>query len=246
MVDIENRKCSSCKCMLPTEQHFEKNRKGDYFKSCTPCRVKARVQSKIYREANKEKVALAKKKCYEKKKEYYVNATKIWVEENKEKRTAYLERTKEHNSKKHHEYCKDKRHLCKDHAVSRANCKICNPNGHLKALVTARIKAALKSNKSKQSIEYLGCDIQTFRGHLEKSFKTGMAWENQGGDDGWDIDHIIPVFYEQDGLKPSTEEVIKRLHYTNCQAMWHIENIKKGNRYIGDYIHSESESSSSD
>jgi len=68
-----------------------------------------------------------------------------------------------------------------------------------------------------------------------------MTWENQGKG-GWDIDHIIPVLYKQDGIEPSEEEVIKRLHYTNCSAMWHIENVKKGNRYVGDYIHSDSDS----
>ena len=69
-----------------------------------------------------------------------------------------------------------------------------------------------------------------------------MTWENQGKG-GWDIDHIIPVLYRQDGVEPSLEEVGKRLHYTNCQAMWHTENMKKGNRYCGDY-QSDSESES--
>ena len=31
-------------------------------------------------------------------------------------------------------------------------------------------------------------NIPSFRKHLEKSFKAGMTWENQGKG-GWDIDH---------------------------------------------------------
>jgi hypothetical protein len=249
----ELRKCSNCRCTILLETYFSKNRKGEYNKTCNGCCAKA----KEYRRQNKEKIALGKKKCYEEKRTYYINKSKAWVDENKEKRQQYLESTKKHNSEKHRQYLmkhkerlavissqyyKDKRHHC-EHKTNKQSCRICTPNGHLKTLVTARIGHALKAKKSKKSkktIEYLGCDIPTFREHLEKSFKEGMTWENQG-EDGWDIDHIIPVLYQQDGIAPSLEEVGKRLHYTNCQAMWHTENVKKGNRYCGDY-QSESES----
>ena len=40
-----------------------------------------------------------------------------------------------------------------------------------------------------------------------------MSWENYGE---WYIDHKIPLKYN----KPSLEEVVQRLHYTNTQPMW--------------------------
>lgn len=241
------KKCTTCKCEILLEEYFCKNRKGEYKKTCNPCLEVQRVK----RQKNKENIALGKKKCYEKKREYYINKAKEWVGANKERRQQYLETTKEHNSEKHRQYLmkhkerlsvissqyyKDKRHYC-EHKTCKHRCKVCNPNGHLKSLVTARIGHALKAKQAKKSntsLEYLGCDIATFREHLEKTFKDGMTWENQGKD-GWDIDHIIPVLYQQDGVEPSLEEVGKRLHYTNCQAMWHTENMKKGNRYCGEY-----------
>jgi hypothetical protein len=57
-----------------------------------------------------------------------------------------------------------------------------------------------------------------------------MTWENHGE---WQIDHIIPLRYEQDGVKPTLEDTIDRLHYTNTQPLWAADNIAKGNRYIG-------------
>ena len=30
------------------------------------------------------------------------------------------------------------------------------------------------------STEYLGCDIDTFKAHIESQFKEGMTWESHG------------------------------------------------------------------
>ena len=79
------------------------------------------------------------------------------------------------------------------------------------------------------STEYLGCDIDTFKAHIESQFKEGMTWESHGE---WHIDHKIPLKYKRNGETPSLEEVALRLHYTNTQPMWASENISKGNHYI--------------
>lgn len=114
-----------------------------------------------------------------------------------------------------------------EHKIRRTRCIECNFSGFLKDRVSSRINKALKKNKMSSSIEYLGCDIDTFKTHLETKFLEGMDWKNYGS--VWHIDHIIPVAYK----KPTTEEVIKRLHYTNTQPLWALDNISKGNRYIG-------------
>ena len=75
------------------------------------------------------------------------------------------------------------------------------------------------------SKEYLGCNIKTFKKHIEQQFAKGMSWENYGQ---WHIGHRIPLKYN----KPSLEEVAQRLHYTNTQPMWTSENISKRCRYI--------------
>ena len=75
------------------------------------------------------------------------------------------------------------------------------------------------------SAEYLGCNIETFKKHIEQQFTEGMSWENYGE---WHIDHKIPLEYN----KPSLEEVVQGLHYTNTQPMCTNENMSKGCRYI--------------
>ncbi len=54
-----------------------------------------------------------------------------------------------------------------------------------------------------------------------------MTWENYGK--VWHVDHIIPLLYSE----PTMKEVEARLHYTNTQPMFAVENMSKGNRYIG-------------
>ena len=75
------------------------------------------------------------------------------------------------------------------------------------------------------SKEYLGCNIETFKKHIEQQFTEGMSWKNYGE---WHIDHKIPLKYN----KPSLEGVAKRQHYTNTQPVWASENMLKGCRYI--------------
>ena len=115
-----------------------------------------------------------------------------------------------------------------EHKRKKSECKDCNFHGYLYQKVRARIALALKKgSKSKRSIEYLYCDIITFKKHIENKFVEGMTWENYGKI--WHIDHIVPINYNN----PTLEEVIKRLHYINTQPLWASENISKGNRYIG-------------
>jgi hypothetical protein len=121
----------------------------------------------------------------------------------------------------------------------RSSCRDCDPSGYLRKLVTVRVHSALKANKTQGSIEYLGCPIEKFRKHIEHQWtlpgNAGMTWDNHGsGDNKWQIDHIIPIKYPgADGAAPTLEEVAARLHWTNCQPMWALENIAKGNRFIG-------------
>jgi hypothetical protein len=108
----------------------------------------------------------------------------------------------------------------------KSQCKTCDPPGHLRSIVSNRVRTALKGGKSKHSIEYLGCNIDEFKDHIGAQFKPGMTWDNHGE---WHIDHIVPIKYEN----PSIEEVMERLHFTNTQPLWADENISKGNRFIG-------------
>jgi hypothetical protein len=78
--------------------------------------------------------------------------------------------------------------------------------------------------KTKTTIEYLGCEIELLKEHLEKQFVDGMTWENKGD---WHIDHIIPL-----SSAKTEDELYKLCHYTNLQPLWAIDNIKKGKKIL--------------
>ena len=117
--------------------------------------------------------------------------------------------------------CKDCRggSVC-EHNIQKSSCKECDFDNYLARLVRRRIHHALKSDKNKKSLDYLGCDVETFKKHMEDQFEEGMTWENHGKSSPkerkWEIDHITPLKYRE----PTLEEVIERLHYTNTQPLW--------------------------
>lgn len=94
----------------------------------------------------------------------------------------------------------------------------------------SRLSKALRGIVKKSSaVDDLGCSLDEFRSYLESKFESGMSWENYGhGIDKWNIDHIKPL----SKADLSNHEIQKLLsHYSNLKPMWHIENLKKGNRY---------------
>ncbi len=120
-----------------------------------------------------------------------------------------------------------------EHNIMRNKCKECDFEGYLSSKVRNSVNRALNADKNKKSLDYLGCDIETFKKHIEDEFEEEMSWENYGKSSSqtrrWQIDHITPIKYGN----PTLEEVIERLHYTNTMPLWHDENLAKSNKYVG-------------
>ena len=87
---------------------------------------------------------------------------------------------------------------------------------------------AIKANNTELTVENVGCSIGELKRHIESTWEPEMTWDNYGPE--WEIDHIVPIKY---GDNVTIEETIKRLHWTNTQAMWGPDNNAKGNRFIG-------------
>jgi len=124
----------------------------------------------------------------------------------------------------------DGRELC-NHFVYRYRCASCTPLGHLRECARTAITRAVASDRAQTIEEYLGCDMTTYREYLSGLFKDGMTWTNYGA--VWQIDHITPLGYRLDGIAPTNEQKIARLHYTNTQPLTVQENQTKHNRFIG-------------
>jgi hypothetical protein len=228
-VKQELRRCTQCKCTVTRDDNFELNRKDEWYKTCNGCRAKG----KAWREANREKAKAGQKTWREANLEKAKAGQKTWREANSEKLKADHKAWREANLDKINERIRQYRanggRSC-EHKNDKYRCHICDPGEHLRHIVSSRVRGAMKAEKDKGSLEYLGCDIEAFRKHITDQFKDNMTWENYGE---WEIDHIIPIKYKKDGIPSTLEEVAERLHYTNTQPLWKHENMAKGNRFIG-------------
>ncbi len=91
-----------------------------------------------------------------------------------------------------------------------------------------RVYKALKhySNpKIKRTMEYVGCDVETLREHIQEQFIPGMTWENQGE---WHIDHRKPCAVFDLNKE---EERHRCFHYTNLQPLWGPDNLSKSDQH---------------
>ena len=170
---------------------------------------------------NVEKDMFFKKKTSQKKLDYVKN----WGLNNKEKvkgyKTKWRLNNKEYKSKW---FQKNKKRILEKRSLRLKT----DYNFKMKHQLGTRIRKALGgyNKKSKKTVGLLGCTIEEFWIHLEKSFKPGMTRENYGK---WHVDHIRPCA-SFDLSKP--EEQAKCFHYTNLQALWAHENLCKGAKYV--------------
>lgn len=143
------------------------------------------------------------KVCHKKNREaYYIK--------NKQKKIEYAIQYRKNNinkvRNKVNEYYKERRQT--DIKFRLREC--------LRARINSGLNRHLSGGKFETSLELLGCDIDTWKLHLEKQFTPEMNWDNYG--EYWEIDHIYPL--SKGGS----------FHYTNPQPLTVLENQIKSNK----------------
>tara|TARA_R110000772_G_scaffold168316_1_gene280083 strand:+ start:993 stop:1652 length:660 start_codon:yes stop_codon:yes gene_type:complete len=119
-------------------------------------------------------------------------------------------------------------------------CKDCNFELYILSIVNRRIYHGYESvqfeRKTPNILYYLGCGIKMYLDYLNEKLGTQdvfkdeiMHWDNYGS--YWQIDHIIPLYFEKDKL--TEEQFIKRFHYSNTQPLSKKENFNKKSKFIG-------------
>ena len=96
----------------------------------------------------------------------------------------------------------------------------------LKELLRSRLRNALEGKKkSDRAVNLVGCSLEELKSHLESTFQEGMTWDNQGE---WHMDHILPcvAFDLEDPVEQKA-----CFYYKNLQALWKVDNSRKGGRY---------------
>ena len=130
----------------------------------------------------------------------------------------------EHNKRRSRCVACNGTEIC-EHKRQRQMCQICNFNRCLIQKQRDHIRRCFQYTslkKTKKSIEYLGCDIDTFIRHMEKKLLDDMTWDNIH------IDHIKPVSRFNLDIE---EEFNKCCHYTNLQPLLAKDNMNKSNKW---------------
>jgi hypothetical protein len=182
--------CKQCYIKKPLLSFSKHSKTKD--KLQPKCKECERENNKTLRQKNPNS------KYYQQNKQYYKDYSKKWIEENKEKWDVYRREYQRNYNKSKYDS---------------------DPLYKLRMCVGTRIRLALKSqNKTKlgKTTDYLGCDYEHLKLHIESQFTEGMTWDNYGK---WEIDHITPVSKEGSH------------HYTNLQPLWEEDNLKKSNKY---------------
>lgn len=207
---MESKLCSKCGLYKPVSEFPKLKRNKDGLDSlCKKCR---NLVNKNYREKNKEKVKKARKKYYEKNRQHILDQKTAYFLTHKEEKAKYDKIYRQKNKNK----LKIQKNIWAKNSLKH---KIANN-------LRRRINHALKGeNKSKNTLNLLGCSIEYLKEYLSYKFQNGMSWDNYGE---WHIDHIKPCCLF-DLSDPNQQK--ECFHYTNLQPLWAIDNIKKSYKY---------------
>lgn len=203
------KKCNKCEIEKDLSEFYKHVRQIDGFETiCKTCK-------KDYQLRNKEKIKEKKSEYYIENKDKLLECNRNWnktnLENTRERRKNYYNSNKDkfkkyylkQKDKKGDESIKYKRNEYKKRKFREDS--IFRLKHNLNCYIIKQLKK-IKYKKSERIEEILGCDILSFKRHIESKFEPWMSWDNYGlyngeFEFGWDLDHIIPV---------STARYIKR------------------------------------
>jgi hypothetical protein len=130
----------------------------------------------------------------------------------------------ENNRERLSEYQRNYRELNPDYNSSyQKKRRSSDLNYRLMGNMRARICNIL-NNKTTNTFECIGLDIEEFKNYIQSKFVEGMSWENYGE---WQIDHVYPISSGKNEF-----EICQLNHYTNLRPLWKHENLVKSNKII--------------
>ena len=193
---ITYKKCSKCGEEKPFTYEFfvtEKRNKSGLGSACRVCRY---AQNQSYQEKNPDIIKKVKRD---------------WYDRNKDDDRYYSKRN--YQTEELRKYFRERRIKLRQ-----------EPFFRMKDNISSLLRMSIINqgwSKDSKTQEYLGCDWETFKEHLESQFTEGMSWDNHGE---WHYDHIYPV-----SLAQTEEDMFIFNHYTNFQPLWAKDNLVKSN-----------------
>lgn len=208
--------CKQCRNTNPRTKEYTKIYGKEYYKNNTDKRKKYLEDNKeLLKERRKERNSRdeIKKKQLEYAKHYRIT-NKDKIDANKDKYKEYMKNY----------YIKNKDKLREQKHIYDKNRMETDINYRVTKNLRGRVRSALKNNwKSANTMELIGCDIETLKMHIEAEFDDKMSWDNYGS--YWHIDHIKPCasFNMSD---PEQQKLC--FNWSNLQPLEAVENLKKG------------------
>lgn len=176
--------------------------------------------------ANGQRNAARSAAWYKANPERHARNCAAWNEANPGKRAKICADWYKENKGQHAENCATWRAENKEH-VNEYRRKRLRENADVRLAANLRtgISQALNKNqKGGKLLDLVGCSITELKRHLEKSFGAGMTWENYGE---WHVDHIRPC--SSFNLAEPEQQMVC-FNFSNLQALWAIDNLRKGDR----------------
>lgn len=221
--------CNICNISKELDE-FHKRKNGLYgrFAICKICRKKRASESYL---KNREEIKLK---------------TKLWLQNNPEKRKQvtlnyrnknkvklkitqkqYREKNKEKEKNRLKKYYKNNKEKIIKRSINYTKNKLKSDSlFRLKTYIRNRINKFIKTknmSKKNKTFEIIGCTPEFLKEYIENKFTNGMSWDLVGPK--IHIDHIIPL-----SSAKTEEEVYKLCHYTNLQPLWGEDNLVKYNK----------------
>jgi hypothetical protein len=210
--DNKEARCIDC------TKKYNEGRKEQLKISTAKWRNKNPMYNKEYGKSEKSKEY--HKKYYKENAELYIKRKQQWRKDNPIQEMKTQQKYNKENKEKLNEY----------HRNWKVKRRSINIEYGLKENVSRRIryelKTLLKGEKTRHTIEYLGCSIEHLKYYLEGKFEIGMNWNNYGK--SWHIDHIIPC---SSWNFTNIFESICCWNYRNLQPLWALENRSKGDTF---------------
>lgn len=246
---MKTKQCPKCREIKTVEKFSkDKNCKDGLKCWCNDCikeyhkeyRQKNKEKIREYRKENKEKIREYEKKYRKENQEHFKEYRKKYLQEHRKEGEEwdkkYYQKNKEklnEQGKKHYqenrEYYKEyqKKYL-QEHKKERneylKNRRRTNPQYKLNANMSGGIRQSLKSGKNGRHWEvFVNYTIKDLMKHIEKQFKEGMNWDNQGD---WHLDHKIPIVAFNFN-SPEHIDFKRCWALDNLQPLWAKENIQK-------------------
>ena len=210
----------------------DKSKKDGKHSHCKQCKS---LNDTKYKKNNIEKISENGKKYYQENSVKIKQKSKDWYENNKEHcaeiKREYNIKNKESIKLKKKQYNDNNKEWLKNYMNKYIKNKYkTDVNYRIKSIINKRLRDYIR-DKTKPTLEYLGCSTELLKEWFEYQFDNKMTWDNMGT--YWHIDHVKPC---SSFNFENNDEIFECYNWKNLQPLCKFKNMSKGSKIDEEYI----------